>query len=85
MPNEAATPFDLQKVVDGDTEAINRLWASYFERPVALARTMLPSHVRRVVDKEDIALSALKASARARLPADSRSWTIATIRGGCWW
>jgi DNA-directed RNA polymerase specialized sigma24 family protein len=48
---------DLKGVKANDPAAIERLWASYFQRLVGLARKMLPSHVRRVTDEEDVALS----------------------------
>ncbi len=49
---------DLKGLREKDPAAIERLWSSYFERLVGLARTMLPSHTRRITDEEDVALSA---------------------------
>jgi DNA-directed RNA polymerase specialized sigma24 family protein len=42
----------------GDADAIERLWADYFQRLVALARKHLPKDSRRAAYEEDIALSA---------------------------
>jgi DNA-directed RNA polymerase specialized sigma24 family protein len=44
----------------GDPQAIERLWADYFGRLVALARKSLPKAARRASDEEDIALSAFQ-------------------------
>jgi DNA-directed RNA polymerase specialized sigma24 family protein len=44
----------------GDAEAIERLWADYFQRLVALARKHLPKDSRRAADEEDVALSAFQ-------------------------
>ena len=42
----------------GDSQAIGRLWQSYFERLVRLARQRLSDAPRRIADEEDVALSA---------------------------
>jgi DNA-directed RNA polymerase specialized sigma24 family protein len=48
-------------VKDGDRDAMERLWARYFQRLAALARRQLKSSRRApgAVDEEDVALSAL--------------------------
>jgi RNA polymerase sigma factor (sigma-70 family) len=51
---------ELQGLKAGDPQAIERLWADYFQRLVALARTMLPRSARRDSDEEDVALSAFE-------------------------
>ncbi|KAA5539877.1 RNA polymerase subunit sigma-70 [Roseiconus nitratireducens] len=48
----------LQRVRDGDDEAIAELWNNYFQRLVHLAAKRLPTNLRRSADEEDIALSA---------------------------
>ena len=77
---------DLKGLREKDPAAIERLWASYFERLVGLARMMLPSHARRVTDEEDVALSAFHSlcAARGRRPV-SCARPIPTISGGYWW
>ncbi len=45
---------------DGDGEQARRLWERYFERLAELAGSRLPRATRRVLDGEDIALSALR-------------------------
>jgi DNA-directed RNA polymerase specialized sigma24 family protein len=54
--DEAAA--ELRGLKDGDPQAIERLWADYFQRLVGLARTFLPKDGRRAADEEDVALSA---------------------------
>jgi DNA-directed RNA polymerase specialized sigma24 family protein len=49
---------DVRGLKHGDPEAIERLWADYFQRLVGLARTVLPKEGRRAADEEDVALSA---------------------------
>jgi DNA-directed RNA polymerase specialized sigma24 family protein len=49
---------ELRGLKHGDPEAIERLWADYFQRLVGLARTVLPKDGRRAADEEDVALSA---------------------------
>ncbi|MCA9138740.1 MAG: hypothetical protein KDB00_18340 [Planctomycetales bacterium] len=48
----------LQRVREGDDDAIGELWKGYFERLVRLAAKRLPSNLKRAGDEEDIALSA---------------------------
>ena len=57
MEDNEAHVNDLKGLKENDPAAIERLWVSYFQRLVGLARKMLPSHVRRVTDEEDVALS----------------------------
>jgi DNA-directed RNA polymerase specialized sigma24 family protein len=72
MQDEGSTKADLRGLNQGDPQAIERLWGSYFERLVGLARTMLPGYARRVSDEEDVALSAFhslcKGAAAGRFP-----------------
>jgi DNA-directed RNA polymerase specialized sigma24 family protein len=73
MQDNDAYANDLKGLRENDPEAIQRLWGSYFERLVGLARKMLPSQVRRVTDEEDVALSAFHSlctgAAAGRFPA----------------
>lgn len=56
----------LHLLKDGNrTEAVARLWASYFERLVVLARRSLRSRPRPAGDEEDLALSAFDTFVRA--------------------
>ncbi|WP_235034213.1 ECF-type sigma factor [Roseiconus lacunae] len=48
----------LDRVRDGDDEAIAELWESYFQRLVRLAAKRLPANLKRAGDEEDVALSA---------------------------
>ena len=64
MENEARegeqTDSALHGLKGGDAESIERLWADYFQRLVALARKFLPRDSRRAADEEDVALSAFQ-------------------------
>jgi DNA-directed RNA polymerase specialized sigma24 family protein len=44
----------------GDDADIQRLWDRYFQRLVQLASSRMPRHARRMVDEEDIAISAFR-------------------------
>lgn len=44
----------------GNEEAVAKLWEHCLPRLVRHSRTKLPSHLRRVLDEEDVALSAFK-------------------------
>ncbi len=48
----------LDRVREGDDDAITTLWNDYFQRLVRLAAKRLPKNLRRTGDEEDIALSA---------------------------
>ena len=50
---------------DGDADAAAELWRRYFDRLTHLARRRLGSMPRRVVDEEDVALSAFDSFCRA--------------------
>src|SRR5262245_65329915 len=52
----------LQKT--GDPTAAQKLWESYFQRLVALARAKLRGVPRRAADEEDVALSAFESFCR---------------------
>ncbi|MCS7469441.1 ECF-type sigma factor [Stieleria sp. ICT_E10.1] len=44
----------------GDQDSIARLWEHCLPRLLAYSRTKLPDHLRRILDEEDVALSAFK-------------------------
>lgn len=50
----------LQQLRDGESVAAHRLWETYFQKLVRLARRQLHGRARLVGDEEDVALSALK-------------------------
>src|SRR5262249_30068950 len=58
MIGENSVTIWIDGVKTGDDRAIGKLWDRYFQRLVRLAAKRLPSHQRRDVDEEDVALSA---------------------------
>ncbi len=48
----------LDRVREGDDEAIATLWQDYYQQLVRIAAKRLPTNLRRAGDEEDIALSA---------------------------
>jgi DNA-directed RNA polymerase specialized sigma24 family protein len=58
-PNESVTQW-IGQVKEGDHEAAQKLWESYFGRLVQLARKKLQGKPRSLGDEEDVALSAFK-------------------------
>jgi DNA-directed RNA polymerase specialized sigma24 family protein len=50
----------LEGAKAGDHVAIQRLWDRYFQRLVLLASSRLPRHAKRILDEEDVALSAFR-------------------------
>ena len=50
----------IEQLRSGDSQAAQRLWESYFQRMVQLARSKLGGAPRVLADEEDIALSAFK-------------------------
>jgi DNA-directed RNA polymerase specialized sigma24 family protein len=54
---EGSVTHLIAKLKAGDREAVQRLWESYFDRLVRLARKLLRSAPRRAADEEDVALS----------------------------
>jgi len=58
--DQSTAPLDdlLKRVRDGDDQAITRLWEDYYQQLVRVAAGRLPSHLKRMGDEEDIALSA---------------------------
>jgi DNA-directed RNA polymerase specialized sigma24 family protein len=60
MSRDDSVTLWLEGIKAGDQEDIQRLWDRYFQRLVQLASSRLPRHARRVLDGEDIALSAFR-------------------------
>ncbi len=58
--SEAAVTEWLAGLRAGDSRAATRLWKTYFERMVIVARRKMAGARRQVRDEEDIALSAFK-------------------------
>jgi hypothetical protein len=54
----------LDQVKQGDEAAAQKLWESYFQRLVGLARKKLQGTPRRASDEEDVALSAFDSFCR---------------------
>lgn len=48
----------LERVREGDDQAISKLWEDYFQQLVRIAARRMPQNLRRTGDEEDIALSA---------------------------
>ena len=48
----------LQRVREGDDQAIAKLWEDYYQQLVRIAAKRMPQNLRRTGDEEDIALSA---------------------------
>lgn len=65
MPSPGAITLLLQNMKQGDRDAVEQLWARYFDRLVRLARGKLLGVPRQMADEEDVALSAIKSFCRA--------------------
>ncbi|TWT83899.1 RNA polymerase sigma factor [Planctomycetes bacterium CA13] len=50
----------IERVRDGDDEAIATLWRDYYQSLVKLAAKRMPMNLRRAADEEDIAISAFE-------------------------
>ncbi len=60
MAGDNSVTIWLDGVKAGDDQAIRKVWDLYFQRLVRVAAKKLPSHARRDVDEEDVALSAFR-------------------------
>ncbi len=60
VPENPAGEFTqlLDRVREGDEQAIAKLWQDYYQQLVRIAAKRLPPNLRRTGDEEDIALSA---------------------------
>jgi DNA-directed RNA polymerase specialized sigma24 family protein len=64
MADEGTVTQILVRIKEGDPVAAQKLWESYFEKLVVLARAQLHVQVRRVRDEEDVALSVIESFCR---------------------
>jgi DNA-directed RNA polymerase specialized sigma24 family protein len=65
MADQGSVTLWLRLLKDGERgEAVSRLWGTYFQRLVTLARNHLRSRPRPVADEEDVALSAFDSFVR---------------------
>jgi DNA-directed RNA polymerase specialized sigma24 family protein len=64
MPSEGSVTDWIDRLKVGDPAAAERLWQSYFQRLVGLARRKLQGTPRRAADEEDVALSAFDSFCR---------------------
>jgi DNA-directed RNA polymerase specialized sigma24 family protein len=71
----------LERLKDGDHDAVRLLWQRYYRRLVALARTKLQSTSRRHADEEDAALSAFASFCRR---AEQGQFPDLKDRDGLW-
>jgi DNA-directed RNA polymerase specialized sigma24 family protein len=71
----------LERLESGDNLAAERLWNSYFARLVQLANSRLQGRYRKVVDAEDIALSAFHSFCRG---VESNKFPDLNDRHGLW-
>jgi DNA-directed RNA polymerase specialized sigma24 family protein len=65
MSHEGSVSHWLGQLKGGDPAAAQPLWERYYQGLVALARTKLLGAPRRVMDEEDVALSAFDSFCRA--------------------
>ena len=61
---EQSVSLFIRKLQEGDQRAATPIWNHFFTRLVSLANSKLPSHVKRVTDGEDIAISAFASCCR---------------------
>jgi DNA-directed RNA polymerase specialized sigma24 family protein len=71
----------LDRLKDGDHEAVGPLWQRYYPRLVALARKKLHGSARRVADEEDAALNAFDSFCRR---AEQGHFPELNDRDGLW-
>jgi DNA-directed RNA polymerase specialized sigma24 family protein len=72
MASEGSVSSWIGQLQAGEPAAAQKLWESYFQRLVALARRKLQGTPRRAADEEDVALSAFdsfcRGAARGQFP-----------------
>jgi DNA-directed RNA polymerase specialized sigma24 family protein len=70
--NDGSVTGWIEQLKAGDVDAAARLWERYFDRLVRLARDRLSGPARRLLDEEDVALSAFdsfcQATVKGRFP-----------------
>ncbi len=64
MASPGSVTYWIGRLKEGDPEAAQRLWQSYFQRLVRLARGRLRTAPRRAADEEDVALAAFDSFCR---------------------
>jgi DNA-directed RNA polymerase specialized sigma24 family protein len=64
MPSAGSVTYWIGRLKTGDPAAVQKLWESYFQRLVVLARARLQAAPRRAADEEDVALSAFHSFCR---------------------
>jgi DNA-directed RNA polymerase specialized sigma24 family protein len=64
MSNDGTISLWINQLKDGDQQVVEKLWHSYFQRLVALARSKLRGSALRFADEEDAALSAFDSFCR---------------------
>jgi len=64
MSQESSPTLWLRQLQQGNHEAAERLWETYYGKLVVLARRKLEGRTRLVSDEEDVALSAFKSFCR---------------------
>jgi DNA-directed RNA polymerase specialized sigma24 family protein len=60
MTQQDSVTLWLEGIKAGDNADIQRLWDRYFQQLVRLASSRLPRHARRILDGEDVAISAFR-------------------------
>src|SRR5262245_49034557 len=65
MSSEGSITTWIHALSAGNDDVAQQLWERYFQRMVELARNKLRASVSRVVDEEDVALSAFHSFCRA--------------------
>ncbi len=87
MPRKADSNDDVtgwvRSVENGDAQAAADLWEYCFPRLLNYSRKKLPDHLRRVLDEEDVALSAFKSFCLARPRGPWETSTAVTSFGDC--
>ncbi|MFO0818054.1 MAG: ECF-type sigma factor [Pirellulales bacterium] len=63
-PSEHSVSLWIEKLKQGDQEAVGPLWSRYFERLVRVAGKKMGSASRRIADEEDIAVSVFQSLCR---------------------
>lgn len=61
MPEKDEITLWIDKLKEGDDQAMQVIWEQYFQKLITMARRRLAGANRRVSDEEDIALSAMNA------------------------
>jgi len=64
MSSAGSITFWIEQLKAGDPAAAQKLWESYFQKMVELARQKLQGMPRRAADEEDVALSAFNSFCR---------------------